>query len=310
MRAGNGKGDNGRSADCVPTNLKFPGQPIQDDAMVSQKVEAHFARQLRQLDATTELALKLLKRNPSMTIPRALGMAPKVVIPLYAKLLKTVRSIRVAASLSLVEDAQVLCRTLAETAVAIRYILQKKSAQRAEEYVAHTLMRTKNVMKKWKNTPGLKRARRPIEKATDQHLKSFAHIGEKRLKELTTWYSGDQRLVDTFKRVGFEKFYQVLYLHFAGVQHVSDADRHIAFDEKGTLTVLLGSSSEGQMNMLLHTSNALLWMTIARVGKKFKLGYEAEIQSMRPEHRVYDALRAWSRRMKARKSAMAMKGKP
>jgi hypothetical protein len=285
----------------VPTDVKFPGHALQDEGVVSLNVERHFARQLAALDAMTALALKLVNANESATVPRALGKTPMVVIPLYGKLLKTIRAIRVAASLSLVEDAEVLCRTLAETAVAIRYILQKKSAHRADEYLAHTLMRTKDVAGKWRKTRGLKRRARQMEKFADRHLPPYAYLGEKRLNELKRWYYGNRPMREVFKEVGLERPYQVVYLQFTGVQHVSDVARHAEIGEKGTVTILLGSSDEGQMNVLLHTTNALLWLTIARLSRKFRLGYQAEIESLKPEHKVYGALRAWRRRLRAKR---------
>lgn len=294
----------------MATNLKFPGQALQDDGEVSRKIETHFTRQLAKLDQTTALALKLLKKNESMRVPRALGKAPMVVMPLYVKLLKTVRSIRIVASVSLVDDAQVLCRTLTETAVAIRYILQKKSSHRAEEYLAHTLMRTKDMMGKWRKTIGLNRRARPIERLVDEKLAPYAHLGAKRLNELKKWYYGDRPMREVFKEVGLEKVYQLVYLQFAGIQHVSDAAQHAEIGERGAISLFLGSKSEGQMNLLLHTTNVLLWLTIARLSRKFKLGYQAEIESIKPEHRVYDALRAWSRRKRARRGPLASKGQP
>jgi hypothetical protein len=285
----------------VRTSFKFPGKALQDEGVVSRSIERHFARQLTALDTMTGVALKLMQANESMTIPRALGKTHAVVMPLYGKLLKTVRAIRVAASLSLVEDAEVLCRTLAETAVAIRYILQKKSAHRTDEYLAHTLMRTKDVAGKWRKTRGLKRRARQLEKMADRHLPPYSHLGEKRLDELKKWYYGNRPMREVFKEVGWERLYQVVYLQFTGVQHVSDVVRHAEIGEKGTVTILLGSSDEGQMNVLLHTTSTLLWFTIARLSRKFRLGYQAEIESLRPEHRVYEALRAWRRRRRARR---------
>lgn len=280
----------------MPSDLKFPGRALQDETVVSQNVERHFVRQLAQLDAMTAVALKLLKANEAIVIPVALGKTHMIVLALYSKLLKTVPAIRVMASLSLVEDAQVLCRTLAETAVAIRYILQKRSAIRAEEYIAHKLMRTKHVMTKWGKVPGLKRRAKHITRLADAYKPTYDHLGEQRLKELRRWYYGNREMADVFKEVGLERMYHVVYLQFAGVQRVSDAERHVEFGEKGTVTVLLGSSDEGQMNVVLQTTSELLWLTISRLSRKFKMGYEADIANMKPEHRVYDALRAWRRR--------------
>jgi hypothetical protein len=294
----------------VATNLKFPGQAAQDEEVVSQRVETHFARQLNKLDTTTALALKLLQKNDSMTVPRALGKAPILVIQLFAKLLKTVRAIRVVASLSLVEDGQVLCRTLAETAVAIRYLLQKKSSHRAEEYLAHTLMRTKDVAEKWQKTRGLKRRAQQIVNLVDQELPPFAHLGAPRLKELRKWYYGNKPMRDMFKEVGLEKLYPIAYLQFTGVQHVSDALQHAEIGEAGGVAILLGSSNEEQMNTLLLTTTVLLWLTIARLSRKLNLGYQAEIESLKPEHKVHDSLRAWSRRKRARSATSTSKSGP
>lgn len=281
--------------------LKFPGYALQDETIVSNAMERHFARQLGELDKMTAVALKLLKASDAIVIPLALGKTPMIVLALYSKLLKTVRAIRVVGALSLVEDAQVLCRTLAETAVAIRYILQKKSALRADEYVAHKIMRTKHLMNIWSKTPGLKLRAKPIMKMAEIHSAPYAYLGEKRLKELRRWYWGDRPMAEVFKEVGLERMYHVVYVQFAGVQHVSDAERHVNIGDKGTVTVLLGSSDEGQMNVVLQTTLTLLWLTMSRLSRKFKMGYEADIANMKPEHSVYEALRAWRLRQRAKR---------
>ena len=54
------------------------------------------------------------------------------------------------------------------------------------------------------------------------------------------------------------------------------------------------------MNVVLHAANALLWLTMARVSEKFRLGYDAEIWSIKPEPKVNEALRAWRRRKRAK----------
>ncbi len=289
-------------------DIKVTGQllPWEEDARDS--VERNFARRLARLDATLKLAIKLLERSDSVDVTPSRTKSRDsvlVVMGLYAKAVKTTRAIRIVASASLVEDGFVLCRTLLETAVAVLYILQKHTPRRADEYLAHVLKRDQKVMAKWKDTHGLKRLAKPIDKLITKHLLAYSHLGPARLKELRRWYSGDETIEDTFKRIGLNLLYQTFYVQVAGVQHVSDLPRHVEVGEKGALSLSMGSSDAGAMNLLLERTNAILWVVMQRVSEKIGLGYEAEIAGMNPnpEGPAHSLLRAWSQRMQARRSA-------
>src|SRR6266571_4924342 len=95
-----------------------------------------------QLDAMTQLhdAIVAMTSAGSWTIRNARGLNSVVVqtmIGLLAKASKTFRSIQVLCERGLQEDANALVRVLLETTVAITFILQTKSRERALIYHAH-----------------------------------------------------------------------------------------------------------------------------------------------------------------------------
>jgi hypothetical protein len=213
-----------------------PGIPLPGEGNARESVERTFARELARLDATLALSIKLLERNDAVFIRRGRRISPKTVPlvgGLFGKAIKTTRAIRLCVSPALAEDCFVLCRTMLETAVAILYILQKHTPLRTEEYLAHVLKRTEKIMGKWRATPGLKRWGNRIDRQTQLYLVHYAYLGADRLKKLRTWYSGDETIEETFKRVGLAKTYQSFYSYTAGIQHVSDITRHVEFGDKG-----------------------------------------------------------------------------
>jgi hypothetical protein len=277
--------------------------PWEEDAR--QSVERTFARELAPLDQTLKLAIKLPERNASVDVTPSRTKSRNsvfIVMALYCKAIKTTRAIRLAASPALAEDGLVLCRTLLETAVAILYILQRNTPRRADEYLAHVLMRTKKIMEKWKETPGLRRWATRIEGQTDSHLPPYRYLGEARLKQLRHSYSG-QTIERTFRRVGLNRTYQEFYLFVSAFQHVSDVSRHIDLGEKGPILLPMGSNDPGQMRVLLDMTNRILWTVMQRVSQKIGLGYEAEIEQHRPPRdSTRELVRRWLERKKERGS--------
>jgi hypothetical protein len=280
------------------------GKSLPGEEGAREAIERTFARELARLDATFALAVKLLEANDSIVIgPSGMGTIKSalVVLGLYGKAVKTVRGIRQLASAALVEDGLVLCRALLETTVAILYLLQRNTPRRADEYLAHILMRTKKIMGKWQDTPGLKRWAKEITKRTDSHLVPYDYLGPARLKQLRTWYSGDHTIEETFKRVGLNRLYQEFYLYLSSFQHVSDLPSHAEIGDKGQLVLTAGSSNAGQMRVLLDMTNRILWTAMGRVSQKIGLGYELEIERHRPPRdKTRSLIRAWSQRHRTR----------
>jgi len=280
--------------------------PGEGDARES--VERRFARELARLDATLELAIKVLERNDSVFIRRGRRISPKsvpLVLGLFGKAVKTTRAIRICVSPALGEDCLVLCRTLLETAVAILYLLQKHTPLRTEEYLAHVLKRTEKVMAKWKDTPGLKRWGKRVDRQTQLHLAQYAYLGAQRLKQLRMWYSGDATIEETFKRVGLAKTYQSFYSYAAGIQHVSDITSHVELGGKGAVVLAMGSSDEGSIRMMLDMANRAMWTVTRRVAYRLRLGYEADIERHRPPRdRSQAPIRAWAKRQKERENKL------
>ncbi len=123
-----------------------------------------------QLDAMTSLhdAVVAMMSAGSWTIQKSRGVNAFVVhtmIGLLTKASKTFRSVQVLSERGLHDDANALVRVLMETTVAIAFILQKNSKQRAVIYHAHGIAQSIKMLNDWKNTKGLKR------KATKAMLK-------------------------------------------------------------------------------------------------------------------------------------------
>jgi hypothetical protein len=285
----------------------FAGFALPGEESARESVERTFAKRLAEGDACLALGVKLLQRTSSFVVTRKrtekVGL---VVMGLYMKALKTVRAIRIVASPDLVEDGFVLCRSLLETTVAILYVLQKDSPRRADEYIAHTLMRTKWAMEGWTRTHGLKVAGRRIDKRAEKEKKPLeSRLGAARLEQLKRSYSGVS-LEETFKRVGLNRLYQTLYRRLSVHPHAADLESHAEPSEKGGLQLKAGTSDLREMNFLLDSTRLLLCAVMQRVSQEMDMGYQAEIEALKPRAGLPTRMlfRAWKKRMQARRNAM------
>jgi hypothetical protein len=104
-----------------------------------------------ELDAMTKLHDAVVAMMDSWTIQKPRGLNPivvKTMIGLLTKASKTFRSIQILCERGLHNDASALVRVLMETTVAIAFILQKKSKDRALTYHAYGIAQDIKMLKR------------------------------------------------------------------------------------------------------------------------------------------------------------------
>lgn len=286
--------------------MRVTGFTLPGEESARESVERAFAGDLAEIDSCLALGVKLVQRTDSFVVTRQrtekVGL---VVLGLYMKALKTVRAIRLVSGPDLVEDGCVLCRVLLETTVAILYVLQRDSPRRADEYIAHTLMRTGWAMEGWARTPGLKVAGRRIEQQVEKQKKPFEkRLGAARLEQLKRSYSG-MSLEQTFALVGLKRLYQTLYRRLSAHPHAADLPSHAAPSDKGGLQLKAGTSDMQNLKFLLDSTRLLFCAVMQRVSQAMDMGYEAEIEALKPRSAMPSRalFRAWKKRLRARQTA-------
>jgi hypothetical protein len=283
----------------TPAEFLLPGEEESRATM-----ERTFSTSLARLDDTLKLGVKLLEKTGEfITTRRRSERSGLVVMGLYMKALKTVRAIRLATTRDLQEDGLVLCRTLLETTVAILYVLQKRTPHRAIEYLAAMLMRKKWTMEDWEKTHGLKHEGKRIHKKIQKQLAPYEKVlGLPRLQELRRGYSG-LSIKRTFAAVGLTRLYFTAYAWLSSYQHAADLPDHVELAPDGAIQLKMGSSDVQQTRFLLDLTRSFFCAIMQRTSQEMALGYEAEIDALKPNARDLERLRlqAWKQRMKARR---------
>lgn len=279
----------------MPEGTPLPGE---DDNRAT--ASALFGPSFTSLDRAIRLSVDLIERaggaRESPWRPRKTGV---VVLGLYAKAIKTARSIRLVTSAGFLEDGFVLCRTMLETYVAICYIVQRKGKRRAEEYIASLPCGILKVAEEWERTKGLKREGKRLRKLAQEALANdFTHIPADRQKALKAGYAG-QQLKTTFKNLGMIKDYQVVYRDLSSYQHANDLQGHVNVEVNRGLELRLGTADKPEVRKVLDTARRILVSTMYRVSQTMDLGHLAEIARMGPsrDDTIHALLKSWKRRV-------------
>jgi hypothetical protein len=212
----------------------------------------------------------------SWTVRNTRGLNPVVaqtMIGLLAKASKTFRSIQLLCERGLHEDANALVRVLMETTVAIAFILQKKSKERALIYHAHGIAQSIKMLNEWKNTRGLKRkATTAILKQANDGLNSYL----KRLPpgtDVKRHWSGKSSLHEAVRALRGDVMYATLYRFTSSISHAADFGAHFEVDTDSDDLIWEIEPQVRGFEAPSYAARELLWNASNRIDQRLGLGY-------------------------------------
>jgi hypothetical protein len=196
------------------------------------------------------------------------------------KAVKTFRAVQLLSERGLHEDASSLVRVLMETTVAVAFILQKRSKERALIYHAYGLAQNIKMLNEWAQTKGLKRT---APKAMLANANSGLTTYLERLPrgtDVKSHWSGTRSLQQAMKRLKSDRTYATLYRYTSSISHVSDFGAHFASDEDGEVVWEIEPQVDG-FEAPSYAARELLWVAANRIDEKFGLGFAAALAPFR-----------------------------
>ena len=208
------------------------------------------------------------------------GLDPVVIatmIGLLTKACKTFRSIHILCERGLHEDANALVRVLMETMVAVLFILQKKSRERARIYQAHGIAQGIKTLNEWKATPGLRR------RATKRTIKQMTDALTVYMKGLPTGtdvkhhWSGKRSLQEAVRALRADAMYATLYRFTSSISHASDFGAHCEIESASGDWIWEIEPRVQGFEVPSYTARELLWNLASRIDARIGLGFSATL---------------------------------
>lgn len=251
------------------------------------EVIADIAAKFRtELDAMTELhnAVIGMMSNGSWTYSKP-GLNRHVVetiLGLLTKACKTFRAIQILCERGLIEDANVLTRVLMENTVAIIFILQTKSRERARIYHANASFQDVKMLNEWKNTPGLKRK---VKKETMKEVNDTLAACTKGLPAGTDFkhhWSGKRNLQEAVRALRQDAMYATLYRFTSSMTHASDCAAHVQIDETSGDPIWQIEGRAQGFEAPSYAARELFWNAATRIDQRLGLGFSAMLAPHKP----------------------------
>lgn len=235
-----------------------------------------------QLEAMTALhdAVVSMMTAGSWTVRKTRGLAPFVaetMMGLLTKACKTFRAIHILCERGLHEDASALVRVLMETTIAVAFILQKNSKERAIIYHAYGMAQEIKMLNEWKNPRGLKR------KALKPILQQANHAFADYLKrvppgtDVKRHWSGKPNLREAMKALRGDAMYSTLYRHTSSISHASDFGAHFEVDPTSGEYVWQLEPQVRGFEAPSYAARELLWQAANRIDQRLGLGFSAAL---------------------------------
>jgi hypothetical protein len=217
------------------------------------------------------------------------------------KICKQYRSILVLCELGLVEDADVIARSLFESAVQTLFVLKRNirlrrgwknapkpprggfSAEfRAKLYLAHGVLNEQKRVRLCQNKRGLKRPTRRAVEPVNSMVKTAHHwLGRARMDWLGNDKSKAAFGVEMMAaNVGLGRWYDAVYRPQSAIAHAKDALHHLDVgDSQMTIDANLGADIE-RATVPLHLANAMCGHAAHAVNARFRLGFDATLKKL------------------------------
>ena len=208
-----------------------------------------------------------------------------VILGLFAKSVKTFRSIHLLCERGYCEDANALLRALAEVMVTVTYIAKEDSESRAQQYLDFMSMQDRKLKNATEQNPGLKgvfttHAIDQVEKMADAARKRMTDDEYERRYKKGCWYpDGIESLMHA---TGLQSVYDLPFRISSRAVHASDLLDHVEWKKDGSLVIrpLPGDHWTGAV---LPTANVFFCSIIAEANSFAKLGVEEEIEKIKAE---------------------------
>lgn len=254
-----------------------PLSALPHEADVASDIATRYSASLDAMTALLVVVVNMLSVDwevPTRGLNRTVVFT---VIGLLVKACKTFRSIQVLIERGLTADANALMRVLMETIVAILYILQKQSRQRALIYHAYSMSQSLKMLREWQRTPGLKRkAPKAAIEAAERELAEY----QRRLPagvDVRGHWSGKPNLLHAMRALRGDVMYATLFRHTSSASHASDFAAHVEFDLTGHMIFKLAPVADDDVIRRSGVGREVLWIAANRINERFKLGFDAEL---------------------------------
>jgi hypothetical protein len=260
-----------------PSNPPIPMSALPHETEVAADISTRYSASLDAMTALLGVVVNMLSVDwevPTRGLNRTVVFT---VVGLLVKACKTFRSIQVLIERGLTTDANALIRVLMETTVAILYILQKQSRQRALIYHAHSMSQSLKMLREWTATPGLKRkASKAAIEAAERELAEY----QRRLPagvDVSRHWSGKRSLQQAMQALRGDVMYATLFRHTSSASHASDFAAHVEFDSAGGMIFKLAPVADDDVIGRSGVAREVFWIAANRINERFKLGFDGAL---------------------------------
>lgn len=249
------------------------------EAEVTAEIATKYRAQLDAMAALHDATIGMLKVGawkPSK--PGLDRVVVETMIGLLTKACKTFRSIHILCERGLHEDANALVRVLMETTVAVLFILQKKSRERARIYHAYGLSQGVKMVNEMKKTPGLKRhvTKNLIKQATDALADSMKNLPPG--TDVKHHWSGKRNLLEAMRALpGGDALYATMYRFTSSISHASDFEAYLEIDSALPDPVWEIEPRVKGFETPSYAARQLLWHLANRIDSRLGLGFAATL---------------------------------
>jgi len=249
------------------------------EAEVMAEIATKYHVQFKAMTALHDAVVSMMTGG-SWTVRERRGLArfvAETMVGLLTKACKTFRAIHILCERGLHEDASALVRVLMETTIAVAFILQKSSKERAIIYHAHGIAQQIKMLNEWKTTRGLKRKapKAILEQANQAFANSLKRIPPG--TDVKRHWSGKRTLREAMKALRGDAMYATLYRHTSSISHASDFGAHFEVDlTSGEYVWQLEPQVRG-FETPSYAARELLWQAANRIDQRLGLGFSASL---------------------------------
>lgn len=246
---------------------------------VAEEIQATYGVQIAAMTALHDVVMTMLTAdNWSVKKRRDTNyFVAMTMLGLLTKASKTFRSIQVLCERGLHGEANALVRILAETTVAITFILQKNSRQRAVIFHAYGHAHGTKMLDGWSKSQG---PRRGVSKELMQRYKAaMAHFVEALPPgtDFKNHWSGLKNFREAAEAVKADLLYASLYRFASSAIHGSDFGAQFSPDKlTGELVWEIDPTAKG-FEAPSFAARELLWNAAHQIDAKLGLGFRAAL---------------------------------
>ena len=233
-------------------------------------------------------------------VPPGQNSAKTVAVGLWMKTCKQYRSVLVLGELGLVEDAEVIVRSLFETTIQTAFVLKRNirlsrgwgtapkaphggysTEFRARLYLARQVVNEEKRTKAWHGRVGLKTSARRVSDAVAEKVRIVeTWLGPAWVEWLRCRSMAAFKVETMAGNVGLARWYHAVYGPQSTIAHAGDALTHLrATDDATTIDAKLGADIDSVPGPL-HLANAMCGLAARFVNSRFRLGLDRTLADL------------------------------